>query len=166
MRLIIIGIVLLLGQGLAAQNQRIAYIESQAILKAMPAYKKAQSDLESFTKQLEKQLQNAQNKAQSHYSEVMDSIKQQIMTPRQQKAAEVRLQQMQTDLQQSAMSAERRLTERETQLVEPVYETFNKAVAKVAKENNYTYVLDKQFMIYSTGGIDATTKVKTALGIP
>lgn len=166
MRVIIISIALLLGQGVVAQNQRIAYIESQAILKAMPAYKKAQSDLESFTKQLEQQLQNAQNKAQTHYSAVMDSIKQQIITPRQQKAAEGRLQQMQADLQQAAMSAERRLSERETKLVEPVYETFNKAVAKVAKEKGYAYVLDKQFMIYSVGGINATAAVKTALGIP
>lgn len=165
MRLFIIGLNLLFWNGVTAQIQRIAYIESQAILKAMPAYKKAQSALESYALQLERQLQNAQNKSQEHYKAVMDSIQYDIMTPRQQKKAEVRLQQMQADLQQVAMSAQRRLADRETQLVEPVYETFNKAVAKVAQERGYTYVLDKQFMVYSASGIDATTQVTQALGI-
>lgn len=166
MRLFIIGLGLLLWNRGIAQTQRIAYIESQTILKAMPAYKKAQSDLESYALQLERQLQHAQNESQEHYKAVIDSIQQEIMTPRQQKKAEVRLQQMQVDLQQAAMSAERRLADRETKLVEPVYETFNKAVAKVAQEKGYTYVLDKQFMVYSTSGIDATAQVKQALGVP
>ena len=149
----------------AQSPQKLAYIQSEDIIQAMPEYQKAQSDLKAYAQQLEKQLVAAQNKAQEHYKSVMDSMQRDMMSPRAQQAAEARLQQMQTDLQQSAMSSERRLAERETSLVEPLYERFNKAVEAVAKREGYTYVLDKKFMVYSTAGIDATALVKKELGI-
>lgn len=149
----------------AQTTQRIAYIDSEGIMSQMPAFKKAKAEIEAAAIQYERQLGIAQEKAQQHFASVMDSVKQQIMTPRQQKAAEQRLRQAQLDLQQMASSSQRRLQEREDKVIQPIYETFNKAVAKVAKREGYTYVLDQQFLVFRTAGIDATEKVKAELGI-
>lgn len=146
-------------------GQTIAYVEAEKIMPEMEAYKQAKSEVEAYGKQLQKVLEKKQADLQAYYAEVMDSIKKGLMTPKQQQEAEAKLQKMQAELQQEAQDADRKLVEKEAQLIEPIYKKFNEAVAKVAKENNYMYVLDKQMLLYSVGGIDATEKVKTALGI-
>jgi outer membrane protein len=145
--------------------QTIAYIETAKVVPEMESYKKVKSEVEAYGMQLRKVLEKKQTDLQKYYAEVTDAIKKGLMTPKEQQEAEAKLQKMQSDLQQEAQDADRKLVEKETELVAPVYKIFNAAVAKVAKENKYSYVLDKQLLLYSLGGIDATEKVRTALGI-
>jgi outer membrane protein len=145
--------------------QTIAYVEAEKVIPEMESYKKAKSEVEAYGKQLKKVLEKKQADLQKYYAEVSKAIQDGTMTPKQQQEAEAKLQKMQTELQQEAQQADRKLVEKEGELVAPVYKQFNDAVAKVAKENKYQYVLDKQMLLYSLGGIDATEKIKTALGI-
>ncbi len=46
-----------------------------------------------------------------------------------------------------------------------ISEKYKEALEKVAKANQYSYILDKKMLLYADGGIDATEKIKTALGI-
>ncbi|MFK7798881.1 MAG: OmpH family outer membrane protein [Aureispira sp.] len=166
MRLFIITTVLVLMSSLAwAQTQKIAYVESERIVPEMPAYKKAQSELKAYTKQLQKVLQQKQTALEKDYVAVMDSIKQGIMNELQKQRAQIRLQNGQQQLQQEASNADKKVAQKEGDLIEPLYKRFNEALEAVAKAEGYTYILDKQFMLYFVGGIDATDKVKTKLGI-
>ena len=148
-----------------AQNQKIAYVESESIVPSMPEYKKAQSELQAYAKQLEKVLQQKKGALERDYTAVMDSIQKGLMTPIQQQKAEQRIQKGQQDLQQEALQAEQRVAKKEGALIEPLYEKFNDALEAVARAEGYTYIVDKKFMLYSVGGIDATPKVKAKLGI-
>ncbi|BDS12575.1 OmpH family outer membrane protein [Aureispira anguillae] len=163
--LVLVVMLLVVSWSQNSYAQQIAYIEAEAIVPEMAAYKRAKSEVEAYGKQLQKVLEQKQADMEAYYKEVMDSIKRGLMTPKQQQEAEAKLQRMQADLQKDAMDAEKKLAQKESELTKPIYEAFNQAISKVAKENNYTYVLDKKFMLYSAGGIDATEKVKTALGI-
>lgn len=145
--------------------QTIAYVETEKVVPEMESYKKAKSEVEAYGKQLKKVLEKKQKDLQAYYAEVIDSIEKGLMTPKEQQEAEAKLQKMQSELQQEAQAADRKLVDKEAELVTPVYKKFNEAVAKVAKENKYQYVLDKQLLLYSLGGIDATEKIRTALGI-
>mgnify|MGYP000565690173 CR=1 FL=1 len=145
--------------------QTIAYLETEKIVPEMESYKKAKSEVEAYGKQLKKVFDKKQADTEAYYAQVMDSIAKGLMTPREQQEAEAKLQKMKLELQEDAQNADRKLMEKEAELIEPIYKTFNEAVAKVAAKNNYMYVLDKQMLLYSAGGIDATEKVKTALGI-
>lgn len=166
MRLFIITTVLVLMSSLAwAQTQKIAYVESESIVPEMPAYKKAQSELKAYTKQLQKVLQQKQAALEKDYAAVMDSIQQGIMNELQKQRAQIRLQNGQQQLQQEASNADKKVTQKEGDLIEPLYKKFNEALESVAKAEGYTYILDKQFMLYFVGGIDATDKVKAKLGI-
>ncbi len=148
-----------------ANAQKIAYINSEKIVPEMPAYKRAKSEVEAYGKQLQKILEGKQLEAQEYYQEI--SKKSQIgdLTPKQEQEAQAKLQQMQADLQKEASEADQKLAKKEGELTKPLYEELEAAISKVAKENNYGYILDKKFLLYSEGGIDATDKVKTALGI-
>ncbi len=145
--------------------QTIAFVETEKIVPEMEAYKKAKSEVEAYGQQLQKLFNKKQQDMEAYYAEVMDSIKKGLMTPRQQQEAEAKLQKMRLELQEDAQNSDRKLMEKEATLIEPIYKEFNEAVAKVAEKNNYTYILDKQMLLYSKGGIDATEKVKTVLGI-
>lgn len=150
-------------QNLSAQN--IAYVESEKIVPEMDAYKKAKSEVEAYGQQLQKMLTKKKADAEAYYAEVVDSVKKGLMTPKQQQEADAKLEKMRMELQTEAQDADRKLMEKEAKLIEPIYKAFNDAVEQVAAENGYMYVLDKKMLLYSKGGIDATEKVKTALGI-
>lgn len=158
-------IVAFMAFGTTASAQKIAYIVSESIVPEMPAYKKAKSEVEAYGKQLQKVLEAEQKKAQDYYQEIMAKAERGELTPKQEQEAQAKLQTMQADLQKQAADADRKLAEKEGSLTKPLYEELDNALKKVAKENKYTYILDKKFLLYSEGGIDATAQVKAALGI-
>lgn len=158
-------IVAFMAFGTTANAQKIAYIVSESIVPEMPAYKKAKSEVEAYGKQLQKVLESEQKKAQDYYQEIMEKAQRGELTPKQEQEAQAKLQTMQAELQKQAADADRKLAEKEGSLTKPLYEELDSALKKVAKENGYAYILDKKFLLYSEGGIDATAKVKAALGI-
>lgn len=161
----LLSLIFLMTSNQSATAQNIAYVESEKIVPEMDAYKKAKSEVEAYGQQLQKMLTKKQTDAEAYYAEVIDSVKKGLMTPKEQQEADAKLAKMRADLQTEAQDADRKLMEKEAKLIEPIYKSFNDAVEQVAAENNYMYVMDKKMLLYSKGGIDATEKVKTALGI-
>ena len=148
-----------------AQDQKVAYIDAEAIIKVMPDYKRIESDLTSYKKVLEKQLQAEEKKVQDYYTSVMQQAQAGTMSPKQQQEAEAKLMEMQQTLQQKALDADEQLVKKEQSLTKPLYDKFNAAVKTVAESNGYNYIFDKKMMLTTDGGIDATAKLKTQLGI-
>jgi outer membrane protein len=146
--------------------QQIAYVDMDEITKQMPDYKRVQADLESYQKVLEKQIQSEEKKMQDYYQGVMQQMQAGTMSPAQQKEAEAKLVKMQEDLQKKAANAEKQIVEKEQELSKPIIEKLNAAIKAVAAAQKYSYILDKKLLLYSDGGIDATSKLKSQLGIP
>ena len=144
---------------------KIAYIVSEDIVPEMPAYKRAKSEVEAYGKQLQKILEGKQLEAQQYYEDIMRKAQNGELTPKQEQEAQTKLQEMQANLQKEAADADQKLVTKEGELTKPLYEELDAALKKVAKEKGYAYILDKKFLLYSEGGIDATEQVKTALGL-
>ncbi|MCP4441342.1 MAG: OmpH family outer membrane protein [Aureispira sp.] len=145
--------------------QKIAHVDSDAVIPAMQEYKTAKSQVEDYSKQLQNQLKAEEEKMMKYYQQVMTDAQSGKLSPQQQQEAEQKLQGMQQALQKKAMEADQKLMEKETSLTKPLYDKFNSALEKVAKENGYAYIFDKKLLLYSDGGIDATAKIKAALGL-
>lgn len=161
----VLAVIALMAFNTTANAQKIAYIVSEEIVPEMPAYKRAKSEVEAYGKQLQKILESKQKEAQDYYTDIMEKAQKGELTPKQQQEAEAKLQDLQGNLQQEAADADKKLADKEMELTKPLYEELDAALKKVAKDNDYAYILDKKFLLYSGGGIDATSKVKTALGI-
>jgi outer membrane protein len=146
-------------------GQKIAYVDPEEILPKMPEYIAAKSELEQLKGKLQKQMEDEQAKAQQYYAGVMSKVQSGSMAPAQQKAEEEKLMKMQEDLQKKAMIMEDDMVKKEQEMTKPMYDKFNDAVKALAKSNGYAYVFDKKMMIYSEGGVDATSKLKEKLGI-
>lgn len=142
--------------------QKIASMDYEAVLAAMPETKKMTTDLDSFSKikgdELNKQAEAFQKEVQNYQAEGAK------MTEAQRTAKEGELQKKQQNLQQLQQTAQNDLAQRRDTAVKPIIEKLNNAVNKVAKANGFDFIIDSSALIYK-GGADATPLVKKELGL-
>lgn len=163
-KLVLLWILLSLGTIVQAQ-QVIAYVDADAVLKAMPAYRNTRQSLETFQAQLLKELEAEKRSIAQYYTQVIEQVKRGELSTQQQSEAQEKLQQLQADLQGKTEQADQRLLDRERNLSKPMYDAFEKALRAVAQRYNYTYILDQKLVHSVHGGIDATAQLKKQLGI-
>ena len=146
----------------AVNAQKVASMDYEAVLAAMPETKKMTTDLDTFSKtkgdELQKQAEAFQKEVQQYQA---DGAK---MTEAQRTAKEGELQKKQQNLQQLQQTAQNDLAQRRDAAVKPIIDKLNNAVAKVAKANGFDFIIDSTVLIYK-GGPDATPLVKKELGL-
>lgn len=163
---LLLSFLLWIGSSVNAWAQdKIAYVDTDEVIKSMPDYTTTQKSLETFQKKLVEELDTEKRTIAKFYTEVIEQVKAGLLTAKQQQEAEDKLQKMQADLQARTNQADQRLAAKEKSLTAPLYEKFEAALKAVAQKNSYMYILDKKLMLYSAGGIDATKQMKKQLGI-
>jgi outer membrane protein len=148
-----------------AQNSVIAHVESDSIIPKMETYLYAMTELQAYSQNMQKQFEGKEAEMEAYYMDIMDKGKKGMLSPKEQKDAETKLQEMQNKLQQFGQEMETQMMEKEKSLMNPVTEEYNTAIKSVCKQNGYGFIIDKKLILYSEGGIDATEKIKTALKI-
>ena len=145
-----------------AKAQKMAMMDYESVLAAMPETKKMTNDLDVFSKtkgdELQKQAEAFQKEVQQYQAEGAK------LTEAQRTAKETDLQKKQQNLQQIQQTAQKDLAQRRDAAVKPIIDKLNKAVEKVAKANGYDFIIDGSALIYK-GGPDATPAVKKELGL-
>ena len=146
----------------AVNAQKVASMDYEAVLAAMPETKKMTTDLDTFSKtkgdELQKQAEAFQKEVQQYQA---DGAK---MTEAQRNAKQSELEKKQQNLQQLQQTAQNDLAQRRDTAVKPIIDKLNNAVAKVAKANGFDFIIDSTALIYK-GGPDATPLVKKELGL-
>ena len=146
----------------AVNAQKVASMDYETVLAAMPETKKMTTDLDTFSKtkgdELQKQAEAFQKEVQQYQA---DGAK---LTEAQRTAKEGELQKKQQNLQQLQQTAQNDLAQRRDAAVKPIIDKLNNAVAKVAKANGFDFIIDSTVLIYK-GGPDATPLVKKELGL-
>ena len=142
--------------------QKVASMDYEVVLSAMPETKKMTTDLDTFSKtkgdELNKQAEAFQKEVQQYQA---DGAK---LTEAQRNAKEAELQKKQQNLQQLQQTAQKDLATRRDTAVKPIIEKLNNAVNKVAKANGFDFIIDSTALIYKAGP-DATALVKKELGL-
>ena len=145
-----------------AKAQKVASMDYEAVLAAMPETKKMTADLDAFSKtkgdELNKQAESFQKEVQQYQA---DAAK---LTEAQRQTKETDLQKKQQSLQQIQQTAQNDLAQKRDTAVKPIIEKLNNAVNKVAKASGYDFIIDGSALIYK-GGADATEAVKKELGL-
>ena len=146
----------------AVNAQKVASMDYETVLAAMPETKKMTTDLDTFSKtkgdELQKQAEAFQKEVQQYQA---DGAK---LTEAQRTAKEGELQKKQQNLQQLQQTAQNDLAQRRDAAVKPIIDKLNNAVAKVAKATGFDFIIDSTALIYK-GGPDATPLVKKELGL-
>ena len=145
-----------------AKAQKVASMDYEAVLAAMPETKKMSTDLETFSKtkgeELNKQAEAFQKEVQQYQAEGAK------LTEAQRQTKEADLQKKQQNLQAIQQTAQNDLAQKRDTAIKPVIEKLNKAVEKVAKANGFDFIIDAGALVYK-GGPDATPMVKKELGL-
>ena len=150
-------------ESLAAQQggSKIAYVNTQTILKQTPGYVKAES---TFTKELEGYRVEVQKLQATLDSAASDFDQQSVMlSPTQRAAKRKDLQGQQQKLEQRTQELQQRAASRERELLDPIQSKVNSVIEGVRAAGNYAMIFDvsapNNGIVTADKSLDLTQKV-------
>lgn len=151
--------------GGTANAQKIGYVDLQELMQLMPEYKKANTDMEAFGKSLEDELKKMSDEFQKKVADYQKNEKTMPEAIRSVKQQE--LQDMQARIQDFQQSAQENIRKKEAELLKPIIEKAKGAIALVAKEGGYAYIMDSSVagFLYKPDDANVMAAVKKKLGI-
>lgn len=143
-------------------QSKIAHINTQELIAAMPEAKAAQTEIETLGK-------TYQTDIQASITEYQNTVKQyeaeaSTKTDEENQKRGLELQEKQQRIQQFRSDAQQDIAKKEAELFKPIQEKAMAAINTVAKEKGYQYVLDRATLIVADG-TDILADVKKKLGI-
>jgi outer membrane protein len=152
-----------------AWGQKFGYIDSEFIIKKMPEYKKAQTELNEFSLKWQKEIEADQVK--------IDKLREDYQAEEVLLTEDMRKERMDTialketklrDLQKNYFGYKGLLYLKRQELVKPAQDKLFKAIEKVAKEKKLAIIFDKSgelVMVYTDPIHDYTDFVLEELGL-
>ncbi|MDO6761013.1 OmpH family outer membrane protein [Tamlana sp. 2_MG-2023] len=143
-------------------QSKIAHINTQELIAAMPEAKAAQTEIETLGK-------TYQTDIQASITEYQNTVKQYeaeaaTKTDEENQKRGLELQEKQQRIQQFRSDAQQDIAKKEAELFKPIQEKAMKAIQEVAKAQGYQYVLDRASVIVADGK-DILADVKKKMGI-
>jgi outer membrane protein len=161
--LVVVMGLMLTGKSTSAQN-KFGYVSMQELITSMPEYKKADTAMNEFqtalgqnyddmVKEYNEQSVLVTGKDTAKFTAAQLELKRKAVGDLLQK-----LQGWQTQAQQLAQ-------QKNQELIAPIQKKALEAIQAVAKENGFTYVIQKEQLLVSPPGEDLLPLVKKRLGI-
>jgi len=151
--------------GTGAQAQKFGYVNSAAILSQLPDVKQAEATLEALQKQLQKKGQGMVEVLEKEYTEVQQKVERGELSPKQQEEAAAKLKTKEQEIGKFEQDMAKQLQDKRTELLQPIYDKVNTAIADVAKENSFQLIFDQGVLLYAEATQDVSAMVKAKLGI-
>lgn len=142
-----------------AQN-KLAHINTQELIKAMPEYKVAQADIEKLGKTYETTIQTSLKELETKLKQYNADAEAQTQEENQKRMQEV--EGMKQSLSQYQQQAQKDLQEKEFNMLKPITEKARIAIEKVAAAQGIDYVFEAGSLIVKKGK-DLMADVKAEL---
>lgn len=123
---------------------KIGFMDVQAVMSELPEMNNVQTELEGFVTEKQQQLQDRTagfQEAVANYQENQASMSQQQQTAREEELAS-----MESDLRTFQQSLQTEIQQYRQQLLAPIYEDIDEAIANIAEEMDLDFVLNKATM--------------------
>lgn len=146
---------------MSAQS-KIAHIDKQELVKAMPAYAAAQAEIEKLEKTYEAQFQDSLKEIDSKVKQYNAEAAAQTEEENIKRMREV--EGMKQSLAQYQQQMNQDLQKKEYDLLKPILEDADEAIQTVAKAQGFQYVIDSGMLILAEGK-DLMADVKAHLKI-
>lgn len=150
-----------------AFGQRLAYVDSEYILKHIPEYSSAQKQLDALSDQWQKEIETKFAEAVKMSKDYQaDKV---LLTDDMQKKREADITQKEkeaNDLQQLRFGFEGDLYKQKIRLIKPIQERVAKAIEEYAGRESIDLVLDKNSvtLLFARPNFDSTNDVITRMG--
>ena len=123
---------------------KIGFMDVQAVMSELPQMNDVQTKLEGFVTEKQQQLQDRTSSFQEAVANYQEN--QASMSQQQQNQREEELGNMESDLQTFQQSLQTEIQQYRQQLLAPVYEDIDQAIASIAEEMDLDFVLNKATM--------------------
>jgi outer membrane protein len=143
--------------------QKFGYINSALILSEMPELKQAEASLEALQQQLQKKGQSMVEKLQADYTAVQQKVERGELSPKQQETEGARLKTAEEEVGKFEQEMMRQLQAKRDELLQPIYDRVNKAIADVAKEEGFQFVFDQGVLLFAEESQDVAPLVRKKL---
>lgn len=164
MKKLIVLLLMVLPLGVFAQEGKIAFVNADQIITAMPELKGMESKIADLNEKYDKEFKQMQDEYQKKYTAFtsqQDSLTENIRLRR---LGE--LQDLQDRMQNFVEVAKQDVAKQQQDLFAPIQRKLQDAIKAVGDEKGYTYIINPQALLYTgSGATDATPFVKAKLGL-
>ena len=163
----IISVLLIVISSVGAFAQRLAYVDSEYILKHVPEYSSAQKQLDGLSEQWQKEIDKKFIEVETlNKAYLADQV---LLTDEMRKKREEEIQIKEkeaTDLQQKRFGFEGELYQQRVRLIKPIQEKIGKAIEEYAAREGLDIILDKASvtMLFARPSYDKSNDIITRLG--
>jgi len=169
MKRIVVLLIAAAGIALAASAQKFALIDIEYIMSNIPAYERANEQLNQVSKKWQAEVEAIDNQAKTLYknyqneavflSEAQKKEREQAIVDKEKEAAE---------LKKKYFGPQGELYKKRTSLVEPIQDEVYNAVKGIAQTRGFQLILDRSSesagIIFASPSIDISNEVLTKLG--
>ncbi len=165
LKVALVAVCILFAGNVAKAQTKIGYINFDQLVDQLPETKVIRTQLETYNKQFQDQYtamtSEYQTKGQAYEAQRA------TMTDAVRSAKEAELSDIQKRIQSFQQDAQQKVQAKTTELSKPLFDKIRAAVAQVAKEKGYSYVINsaQTDLIVSPPSDDLTADVKTKLGV-
>lgn len=161
--LLLLVAAILFPQNSWAQKAKFGHIDYAATIQQMDGIDTVQTVVAKFKADLEAEAATMNEEFQNKYNDF--AAKQATYSPSVAQIKQKELESLYERIQTFTSSAESDLQLKQIEMLKPFQEKLIEAIKIVAKENGYTYIFDKNTVLYYSDSEDITNKVKAKLGI-
>ena len=148
--------------------QKFALLDMEYILKNVPAYERANEQLNQMSKKWQAEVEALQTEAQTLYKNYQDNVV--FLSNEQKKARQeeiVAKEKQAAELKKTYFGPEGELFKKRSALMGPIQEEIYNAVADIAEQRGYQLILDRasdNSIIFGSPKIDISDEVLQKLG--
>ena len=168
MKKLIICVICAICGCMSASAQKFALVDMEYILKNIPAYERANEQLNQVSKKWQAEVDALTTEAQTLYKNYQNEV---VFLSKEQKQAKqdaiVAKEKEAADLKKNYFGPEGELYKKRTALMAPIQEEIYNAIKDVADLRGYQLVLDRasdQGIIYGSPKVDISSEVLKKLG--
>lgn len=149
----------------AQKTVKLGHINSSDLMQIMPGKDSAQAAFEAEVKILDGELKAMQEELEKKLNDYQERKSQ--MTELIRSTKEQELNDLNQRIQVYQQNAQKKLQEKEAELLQPIIDRAKQAISDVAKENGYTYIFDTSAgaVLYQQDSDDILNLVKKKLGL-
>ena len=168
MRKSILSIMLLFAISMAASAQKFALIDTEYILKNIPAYQSANEQLQQATKKYQGEVEAIAKEAQKMFQDYQAQSSTLSAAQKTKKEDEiVAKEKSAAELKRTYFGPEGELYKKRESLMQPIQDEIYNAVKEIATQNGYAVVVDRasaSSIIFASPSIDVSNEVLAKLG--
>ena len=151
----------------AINAQKFGYLNSNQLLSELPEVKAADSELETYQKQLvssgEQMVKDLDAKIQAYSKQAQEGTLSQVQM--QQKEAELTKEQQK--IQAYELEVQNKILKKREEVLQPIMDKVKEAIENVGKENGYTMIFDSNAgtILHASESENVMSLVKAKLGM-